>query len=114
MNTISFCATLCAGAILFHANETHALSLDVGDSGPFVTLDPDSDGDGMPDAWEQTYQGSILFEDDFEDGNDIGWTNRLRSFSVTNGRYVSDGTPLSGVSYGAPYVRGALGGFKLE
>jgi hypothetical protein len=97
------------GALFSQANETHALSLDAGDSGPFVTLDPDSDGDGMPDAWEQTYQGSILFEDDFEDGDDVGWTNRLRSFSLINGRYVSDGTPLPGVSYGAPYLRGAMG-----
>ncbi|MBN1671136.1 MAG: hypothetical protein JXR37_08900, partial [Kiritimatiellae bacterium] len=65
----------------------------------------DSDGDGMPDWWEQAYQGVVMFADDFEDGNDDGWTQFRRAWKVRDGRYCLDGGALGGSGSGGQSAR---------
>jgi len=70
-------------------------------------VEPDTDGDGMPDTWEEAHRGAILFQDDFNDGNADGWTPMRRVWEVIDGRYVLSQGELPGFSYYANnYHRG--------
>lgn len=66
-----------------------------------LPVSKDSDGDGMPDVWEEAHRGAIMFQDDFDDGNDDGWEQHRRVWNVIDGQYVSDGEAQPGYNYGS-------------
>jgi len=63
--------------------------------------DIDSDGDGMPDSFENQYLGEVMFEDHFEDGTlDSAWVMKRTYWEEADGKLKTVPEVLPGFNYG--------------
>ncbi|MCX7818698.1 MAG: hypothetical protein N2652_05755 [Kiritimatiellae bacterium] len=72
-------------------------------------LGDDSEGDGMPDLWENRYSGVLdpLISDSHLDSDQDGWINEDEFLAsvLTDGTYSNAPSPVSALSWPVPLIR---------
>lgn len=75
-------------------------------------LGEDTDGDGMPDLWENRYPGVLnpLISDSHLDSDQDGWSNEDEFLSsvLLDGSYSNAPSPASGLSWPTPLIRSTV------